>query len=69
MAKFLGIIALFFMVIGLIPLLGILNYLAVFFAVLGLIFGAIPDQANGIVLNGVVLTISLIRLFLGGGII
>jgi hypothetical protein len=68
-SKIIGIIALIFMIIGLIPLLGWINYLVIFLAILGLIFGIFSKNTGGLTLNGIVLIVSLIRLIAGGGIV
>ena len=68
-SKLIGIIALIFMIIGLIPLLGWINWLVLILAATGLLFGALSDKTDGRNLNAIVLVIALIRLWLGGGII
>ncbi len=68
-SKIFGIIALIIMAIGFIPLLGWLNWIVIPLAIIGLIFGAFSKNTNGLVLNGIVLVVSMIRLFIGGGIL
>ena len=64
-----GLVALVFALPGLIPLLGWLNWLAVFIGVIGLGIGAL-SSSNGVRnFNIVVLVIAGIRLFIGGGFI
>ena len=69
-----GIIAFLWMGIALIPFLGWLNWMVIPFAAIGLIIsilGYVPHKNSlglvGLVLNGIVIVIGLLRLFLGGG--
>lgn len=64
-----GIIALPVMLVGLIPLLGILNYLVVPIALVGIAIGAMSDSNTGRNLNIVVAIIGGVRLWLGGFIL
>lgn len=74
-----GIVAMFLMFIGLIPLLGWLNWFWIPFAgvgaliaALGVLFSASGKNGRakaGLVLNGIVIAVALVRLSLGGGII
>jgi hypothetical protein len=64
-----GIVALPVMLLGLIPLLGWLNYLVIPFAVLGAALGALSDSNAGRNLNLVVLLVGFVRLWLGGFIL
>jgi hypothetical protein len=74
-----GIVALCFMVVALIPMLGIANWLLIPFAAVGAIIAAIgilfTSPANrgrakaGLVLNGIVIVVAIGRLILGGGIL
>ncbi len=68
-SKIFGIVAIVFMLLGFIPLLGWINWGVLLLAGLGLIFGAISDKQDGLKLNAIVIIIALIRLFWGGGII
>jgi hypothetical protein len=68
-SKLIGIISLIIMVLGLVPLLGWLNWLVLPLAGIGLIFGVFDEKKEGFKINAVVIIISLIRLALGGGII
>lgn len=54
------------MLIGLVPLLGWLNYLVIPMAVVGLILGVLSSSNSGRNLNIVVLVIGAVRLSLGG---
>lgn len=67
-SKIIGIIALLVMLIGLIPLLGMLNWLVIPIALIGLIVGVFSKNTGGLLLNGIVLIVSVLRLFIGGGI-
>lgn len=64
-----GIVAFPVMLIGLIPLLGWLNWLVVPLAILGLALGALSDSNTGRNLNIVVLLVGGVRLWLGGFIL
>jgi hypothetical protein len=64
-----GVVAFPIMLLGLIPLLGWLNYLVIPMAILGLALGALSDSNTGRNLNIVVLLVGGIRLWLGGFIL
>lgn len=73
-----GIVAMLFMFLGLIPLLGALNWLVIPFAGVGAIIAAVGIMLRGdkgrrakagLLLNAVVIVIAAIRLSLGGGVI
>ncbi|QDX26063.1 hypothetical protein FPZ54_08525 [Sphingomonas suaedae] len=64
-----GIVAFPVMLIGLIPLLGWLNWLVVPLAILGLALGALSESNTGRNLNIVVLIVGGVRLWLGGFIL
>lgn len=64
-----GIVAAIIMVPGIVPLLGILNWLVVVLCILGIIFGAVSKKKSGLYVCGAILIVALVRLFLGGGII
>lgn len=64
-----GVVALPVMLLGLIPLLGWLNYLVIPLAVLGAALGALSDSNAGRNLNLVVLLVGFVRLWLGGFIL
>ncbi len=61
-----GIVAFPVMMIGLIPLLGWLNYLVIPMAILGVTLGALSDSKVGRNLNIVVLIVGGVRLWMGG---
>ncbi len=74
-----GIVAMIWMVIVLVPLLGWGNWLLIPFAAVGAIIAAIgilftsPGNRGraktGLVLNGIVIVVGIVRLGIGGGII
>ena len=74
-----GILALVWMVLALIPVIGITNWLLIPFAAVGAIIAAIGilftrtgrrgRAKAGLVLNGIVIVVGIIRLSLGGGIV
>ena len=74
-----GIVAMIWMVIALIPLLGWGNWLLIPFAAVGAIIAAIgiaftspgnrARAKTGLVLNGIVIVVGIVRLGIGGGII
>ena len=64
-----GIVALIIALVGFIPLLGWLNWLAIPIAVVGLIVGMFDSRTTGRNFNAVVIVFSVIRLFLGGGLL
>ncbi|MFT3763548.1 MAG: hypothetical protein QM761_13275 [Pseudoxanthomonas sp.] len=74
-----GILAMIFMVFALIPLLGITNWLLIPFAAVGAIIAAIGilftrterrgRAKAGLLLNGIVIVVAIVRLGIGGGVI
>ena len=74
-----GIVAMIWMVIALIPLLGWGNWLLIPFAAVGAIIAAIgilftrPGNRGraktGLVLNGIVIVVGIVRLGIGGGVV
>lgn len=74
-----GIVAMLWMLLALIPLLGWGNWFLIPFAAAGAILAAIgiaitaPDKRArakaGLLLNGIVIVVAIVRLNLGGGII
>lgn len=60
-----GLCALPFTLIGVVPLLGSANYLAIIIAVVGLAVGSLSDGKAGRNLNIVVIVIGIIRLWFG----
>lgn len=66
----LGVVAVVFLLLGFIPLLGWTNwFLTLPAALIGLVLGALSKQRGGLVLNGAVLGLAALRLFLGGGVL
>ncbi|WP_460713302.1 hypothetical protein [Lysobacter terrae] len=74
-----GIVALFWMVLALIPVIGLTNWLLIPFAAAGAAIAAIGilftrsekrgRAKAGLILNGIVIVVAAIRLGLGGGLI
>lgn len=74
-----GILAMVFMIFALIPFLGITNWLLIPFAAVGAIIAAIGvlftrsekrgRAKAGLVLNGIVIVVAIVRLGIGGGVI
>jgi hypothetical protein len=74
-----GIVAMIWMVIALIPLLGWGNWFLIPFAAIGAIIAAIGilftrsqnrgRAKAGLLLNGIVIVVGIVRLGLGGGVI
>ncbi len=74
-----GIVSMCLMVLALIPLLGWSNWFLIPFAAVGAIIGAIGilftssartgRAKTGLLLNGIVIVVGIIRLGIGGGII
>lgn len=73
-----GIVAMILMILALIPLLGAANWLVIPFAAVGAIIAAIGilftrtekrgRAKAGLVLNGIVIIVGIVRLSLGGGV-
>ena len=64
---FIGIVAFVLAFVGLIPLVGVVNWIAIPIAFVGLGIGALSSAKGGRNLNTIVLVVAVIRLFLGGG--
>ena len=74
-----GIVAMVWMVVALIPFLGWGNWLLIPFAAIGAVIAAIGiaitraenrgRAKTGLVLNGIVIIVGVVRLMLGGGVI
>ncbi len=74
-----GIVAMLWMVFALIPLVGITNWLLIPFAAIGCLIAAVGIALTshgkrgrakaGLVLNGIVIVVAIVRLNLGGGLI
>ncbi len=74
-----GIVAMIWMVLALIPLLGWGNWFLIPFAAVGAIIAAIGvlftrsekrgRAKTGLVLNGIVILVAIVRLGIGGGVI
>jgi len=64
-----GILALIAMILGLVPLLGWLNWFIIPFAILGLILSLIGKSTGGTVLCVLAIIVGMVRLLMGGGIV
>jgi hypothetical protein len=64
-----GAVALVFVAIAFVPLLGWANWLVVPLAIIGAAIGAMSRGRAGLNLNVLVIIVGVLRLFLGGGII
>lgn len=74
-----GIVAMILMILALIPLLGAANWLVIPFAAVGAIIAAIGilftrtekrgRAKAGLLLNGIVIIVGIVRLSLGGGVL
>ena len=74
-----GIVAMLWMLLALVPLLGWANWLLIPFAAVGAVIAAIgmlfsgPGKGSrakaGLLLNGLVILVAVVRLHLGGGLI
>jgi hypothetical protein len=63
-----GLFAALLALVGLIPLLGWVNWFMLPVAFVGLVIGLLSDSNGGRNLNLVVIVIGMLRLMLGGGI-
>ncbi len=68
---FIGVLAGVLMAVGLVPLLGWLNWIVLALCVIGIIFGALSSKEgrSGLIINGSVAAVGMLRLMLGGGVI
>ncbi len=64
-----GLFAALWMVVGIIPLLGALNWPVLVFCVVGIIFGVFPERKIGLTINIAVGVVALVRLILGSGVV
>jgi hypothetical protein len=64
-----GLVALIFALPGIVPLLGILNYIAIPIAVVGAVAGVLSRRTSGRNLNLLILLVAVVRLSLGGGLL
>jgi hypothetical protein len=69
LSTIIGIMALIIALVGFIPLLGWMNWLAIPVAVVGLVLGLMSRETSGRNINLVVLALAIVRLVLGGGIL
>lgn len=64
-----GLFAALWMIVGIVPLLGALQWPVLVLCVVGVIFGAFPQRKIGLTINLVVGVVAALRLFLGGGLL
>ena len=64
-----GLVGLVIVILGLIPFIGILNWLALPFLVIGTILGLLSSSTSGRTFCIIIMIISIIRLSLGGGLL
>ena len=74
-----GLVAMSWMVLALVPLLGWMNWFLIAFAAVGAMLAAVGIALTraeyrgrakaGLVLNGLVIVVAIVRLHLGGGIL
>ncbi len=64
-----GIVAFIIALAGLIPFVGIVNWVALPIAFIGMGIGFLSENKTGCNLNILVLIVALVRLMLGGGIL
>ncbi|MBX7056662.1 MAG: hypothetical protein K1X75_01260 [Leptospirales bacterium] len=53
--------------VSIIPLLGWMNWFPLVIAVIGMLLGGFSDKKSGLILNGVVAILPVLRLIVGGG--
>lgn len=63
-----GFTSLIFVIPGIIPLLGALNWLAIPITLVGAVIGMLSSKTAGRNLNLLLLVVAIVRLSLGGGI-
>ncbi len=64
-----GLVALIFVIPGIIPILGALNWIALPIGVIGAGIGVLSSKNAGRNFNLFILIVAVIRLFLGGGLL
>lgn len=64
-----GLVALVFVIPGVLPILGALNWLALPFALLGAGVGVLSSRNSGRNFNLFLILVAIVRLSLGGGIL
>ena len=67
-----GIVALLWMLLALVPLLGWGNWFLIPFAAVGMVFSSAGHRGRaktGLLLNALVIVVAIVRLHLGGGLI
>lgn len=69
LGRLFGILALIGMLLGMIPLLGWLNWVNIPLAILGLLFSVIGKSKGGVTICVVAILLGGMRLMIGGGLI
>ncbi|URW74783.1 hypothetical protein M9980_09375 [Sphingomonas donggukensis] len=64
-----GLTSLIFVIPGIIPLLGALNWLAIPITLVGAVIGMLSSKTAGRNLNLLLLVVAIVRLSLGGGLL
>jgi len=64
-----SVVLLVFVLVGLIPFLGWLNWLALVIGAVGVLIGALSRHKSGLIFNIVLVAIAILRLSAGGGIL
>jgi hypothetical protein len=63
-----GLVALLFLIPGLVPFLGWLQYATILIAAFGVLAGVLSKSSTGRNFNIVIIVIGVLRLMLGGGL-
>jgi len=63
-----GLLAIPWVLLAVLPLVGALNWLVIPWALLGLFLGALSRSTSGRNLNLIVLLVAVVRLWIGGGL-
>jgi membrane protein DedA with SNARE-associated domain len=63
-----GVLAIPWVLLAVLPLVGALNWFVIPWALLGLFFGALSSRTSGRNLNLIVLLVAVVRLGIGGGL-
>jgi hypothetical protein len=65
----LGLLAIPWVLLATLPLVGALNWLVIPWALLGLFLGVLSSRTSGRNLNLIVLIVAVVRLWIGGGLV
>jgi len=63
-----GLLAIPWVLLAVLPLIGALNWLVIPWALIGLFLGALSRSTSGRNLNLIVLLVAVVRLWIGGGL-